>query len=150
MVDQPRRKLAVRFSIAALLFLMLCLGGYLAGYRIGYRQGLSNGEGVVYIRRVYPVGDLVTSPMTKIADFDSLIDLIVTTISPTDWMENGTGDGEIQPFPSNLSLVVSQTKGNHAAIAALLARLRKLQPTSPAASVPPTDNKSPATRAALD
>ena len=32
------------------------------------------------------------------ADFDSLIDLITSTVDAESWMENGTGDGEIQPF----------------------------------------------------
>ncbi len=33
------------------------------------------------------------------ADFDSLIDLIQSTVEYDTWMENGTGEGEIQPFP---------------------------------------------------
>ena len=47
------------------------------------------------------------------ADFDSLIDLIVSTVEFDSWMENGTGEGEIQPFPTNLSLVISQTQRVH-------------------------------------
>jgi hypothetical protein len=35
------------------------------------------------------------------ADFDSLIDLIQSTVSADTWMENGTGDGEISPFDIN-------------------------------------------------
>jgi general secretion pathway protein D len=61
------------------------------------------------------------------ADFDSLIDLIVSTIDSESWAENGTGTGEIQPFPTNLSLVISQTQRVHEQIADLLEQLRRLQ-----------------------
>jgi general secretion pathway protein D len=61
------------------------------------------------------------------ADFDSLIDLIVSTVAHDSWMENGTGEGEIQPFPTNLSLVISQTQRVHEEIADLLEQLRRLQ-----------------------
>ncbi|RIK79559.1 MAG: general secretion pathway protein GspD [Planctomycetota bacterium] len=61
------------------------------------------------------------------ADFDSLIDLIVSTVEHDSWMENGTGEGEIQPFPTNLSLVISQTQRVHEQIADLLDQLRRLQ-----------------------
>ena len=61
------------------------------------------------------------------ADFDSLIDLIVSTVEHESWMENGTGEGEIQPFPTNLSLVISQTQRVHEQIADLLEQLRRLQ-----------------------
>lgn len=61
------------------------------------------------------------------ADFDSLIDLIVSTVEFDSWMENGTGEGEIQPFPTNLSLVISQTQRVHEQIADLLEQLRRLQ-----------------------
>jgi general secretion pathway protein D len=61
------------------------------------------------------------------ADFDSLIDLITSTVEHESWMENGTGEGEIQPFPTNLSLVISQTQRVHEQIADLLEQLRRLQ-----------------------
>ena len=35
------------------------------------------------------------------ADFDSLIDLITSTVEKESWMENGTGEGDIQPFDIN-------------------------------------------------
>ncbi len=61
------------------------------------------------------------------ADFDSLIDLIVSTVSTETWAENGGGEAEIRPFPTNLSLVISQTQAVHEEIADLLEQLRKLQ-----------------------
>jgi general secretion pathway protein D len=61
------------------------------------------------------------------ADFDSLIDLIVSTVANESWAENGGGQAEIRPFPTNLSLVISQTQAVHDQIADLLQQLRKLQ-----------------------
>ena len=60
------------------------------------------------------------------ADFDSLIDLITSTISPTSWTDSG-GTGSIAPFETNLTLVVSQTQEIHEQIADLLQQLRRLQ-----------------------
>ncbi|GIW93931.1 MAG: general secretion pathway protein GspD [Pirellulaceae bacterium] len=59
-------------------------------------------------------------------DFQPLIDLITTTIAPDSWDING-GNGAIQPFVANLSLVVSQTQDVHEQIADLLDQLRRLQ-----------------------
>lgn len=36
------------------------------------------------------------------ADFDSLIDLIQSTVAADSWIDNGTGEGEIRPFPSGV------------------------------------------------
>jgi len=60
------------------------------------------------------------------ADFDSLMDLITSTIAPTTWDDVG-GAGSIAPFDTNLSLVVSQTQDVHEEINDLLEQLRKLQ-----------------------
>jgi len=59
-------------------------------------------------------------------DFDSLIELITTTIEPDSWDEVG-GAGSIAPFETNLSLVVSQTQDVHEQIVDLLEQLRRLQ-----------------------
>ena len=130
-MDAPlRRKRVFRFSIATLLFLMLCLGGYLGGYRAGFNRGTQDVASATTFVRTYPVADLLTPKnpaAAATADFDDLIDVIVATVSPKDWTEKGTGDGEIQPFPSNMSLVVAQNQANHQAIADLLEGLRKSQ-----------------------
>ena len=60
------------------------------------------------------------------ADFDSLIELITTTIQPTTWDDVG-GPGSIKEFETNLSLVVSQTQDVHEEIVDLLEQLRRLQ-----------------------
>lgn len=59
-------------------------------------------------------------------DFDSLIDLITSTISPTTWDDVG-GPGSVAGFDTNLSLVVSQTQEVHDQIVDLLEQLRRLQ-----------------------
>lgn len=60
------------------------------------------------------------------ADFQPLIDLIQSTIAPDEWSETGQGDGTIQPFVPNLSLIVSQTQDIQDQIQDLLKRLREL------------------------
>ncbi len=76
-------------------------------------------------------GQLTTGPGglggAASADFDSLIELITSTIASDTWAENGGGEAEIRPFPTNLSLVVSQTQSVHEEIADLLEQLRRLQ-----------------------
>lgn len=60
------------------------------------------------------------------ADFDTLIELITTTVDPESWEELG-GSGTLSGFPTNLSLVVAQTQEVHERVADLLAQLRRLQ-----------------------
>lgn len=60
------------------------------------------------------------------ADFDTLINLITSTIAPETWEDVG-GAGAIEEFPVNLSLVISQTQDVHEQIADLLDQLRRLQ-----------------------
>jgi len=60
------------------------------------------------------------------ADFQSLIDLIQNTVAPQTWNTVG-GQGAIQPFNTNLSIVVSQTQEVHEELADLLEQLRRLQ-----------------------
>ncbi|MBX7167814.1 MAG: hypothetical protein K1X74_15890 [Pirellulales bacterium] len=60
------------------------------------------------------------------ADFDSLIELITSTVAPTTWDEVG-GPGSVKQFDTNLSLVISQTQEVHEQIVDLLEQLRRLQ-----------------------
>lgn len=90
--------------------------------------------------RVYNVADLVvpippaTAKIAKhgsikgaaVADFNTLIELITSTVAPDTWSEAG-GSGAIEDFPTNLSIVVSQTNDVHEQIGELLGQLRKLQ-----------------------
>lgn len=61
-----------------------------------------------------------------LADFDTLINLITNTVSPDSWEENG-GNGAMEPYPANLSLVISTTQEVHEEVAALLEQLREWQ-----------------------
>ncbi|MFP6752684.1 MAG: hypothetical protein VB855_13475, partial [Pirellulaceae bacterium] len=60
------------------------------------------------------------------ADFDSLIELITTTVEPDSWEDVG-GAGTIKEFAGNLSLVISATQQVHEQIRDLLEQLRRLQ-----------------------
>jgi general secretion pathway protein D len=60
------------------------------------------------------------------ADFQSLMDLIQTTIVPDTWEALG-GPSSMSPYPQNLSLVISTTSEVHDQIADLLESLRRLQ-----------------------
>ncbi|HEY2838910.1 MAG TPA: hypothetical protein VGJ26_07170 [Pirellulales bacterium] len=61
----------------------------------------------------------------SLPDYDSLIQLLTSTVGPDTWEENG-GPGAIQKYPNNLSLVVSNTLQVHEQIADLLDQLRRL------------------------
>jgi general secretion pathway protein D len=60
------------------------------------------------------------------ADFQSLIDLIQTTVSPDTWDALG-GPSTMREYPQNLSLVISTTSDVHDQITDLLESLRRLQ-----------------------
>lgn len=59
-------------------------------------------------------------------DFETLVDLVTTTIAPDSWGEVG-GAGSIRQYETTLSLVVRQTQKVHEEIADLLDQLRRLQ-----------------------
>jgi len=67
----------------------------------------------VFVRVVYTVNDLPVFKDTKNGkEFDAtlLMAHIQNTVDPDSWMSTGKGDAEMQPFPKNKSLVVSQTQ----------------------------------------
>ena len=104
-------------------------GGFGQG---GFGQGglLGNGYGGGPTQYGAPGGQYNTVGPNRLggiteADFDPLIDLIKSTIAPDDW-DDTNGDGTIQPFVSNLSLIVSQTQEVQDQIQDLLKRLREL------------------------
>ncbi len=59
-------------------------------------------------------------------DFDPLVELVTSTVSPQTWAEVG-GPGSIREFATNLSLVISTTQEVHQEVADLLEQLRRLQ-----------------------
>lgn len=60
------------------------------------------------------------------ADFDTLMNLIMQTIEPDSWLQQG-GTSTMLPYPANLSLVISAPQTTHERIADLLESLRRLQ-----------------------
>lgn len=60
-------------------------------------------------------------------DFDSLIELITSTIRQSDWQDNGGTIGFIRPHETTLSLVITHDVRGHEEIENLLTQLRKLQ-----------------------
>ena len=82
--------------------------------------------------KVYPVRDLVAYHFSEagkqeyVEDYDSLIELITTTIEPQSWDEVG-GPGSISGFENASSLVISQTDEVHRAIEPLLVKLRQVK-----------------------
>jgi len=60
------------------------------------------------------------------ADFEPLIELIQSTIQSDSWEDSGTGEGTIQSYPANLSLVVNNTQEVQDQIVDLLKKLREL------------------------
>jgi hypothetical protein len=92
--------------------------------------------------KIYPIGDLVLppnvsgqSPDAQQADFDSLIDLLSSTVKPQSWDSVG-GAGSISPFGNGLAIVVNQTQEVHEEIEDVLAKLRKIKPEGIGQSMP--------------
>ena len=86
---------------------------------------------------LYPVRALVQiagAPLDGLsgthADFDSLINVITSTIAPDTWDEVG-GPGAIEPLQRAPTLVISQTQAIHEQISALLTTLREAKKQAP-------------------
>jgi hypothetical protein len=86
---------------------------------------------------VYDVRDLL-QPAGGNADFDSLIDTIVSCIATESWAENGGGQSDIRPLPPGF-LVISQTARVHEEIQDLLNAVRQMtsQPAQAAVDTTP-------------
>ena len=89
-----------------------------------FQGGMNNGPPATGSNPSIPFGPPTVGGSQ--ADFQSLIDLIQNTVAPQSWNTVG-GSGAIQPFQTNLSIVVSQTQEVHEEIADLLEQLRRLQ-----------------------
>ena len=79
--------------------------------------------------RIYQVHDLVVMPNDPTAthpDFDTLIEIITTTVLPESWRAAGGVAGEIKSFrgPGMLALVVTHNDAGHEQIESLLKTLR--------------------------
>ncbi len=132
--NRESRRRWLQFGVGTLLFLTLCLSGLLSGYQVGYRWGQRSRDREEIIEvRIYDVADLVLSGEPDgngaTADYQTLIDLIQSTVEPAMWDTVG-GPGRAAPFETNLSIVISQTPIIHDEITDLLAHIRRLQKTA--------------------
>lgn len=76
---------------------------------------------------VYPLLDLLHNE-----DYDSLIELLLTTTAVHSWAANGGTEGiEIVPYPQRGALIIAQTTAAHQQIDGMLSALRK-SPINPA------------------
>jgi hypothetical protein len=130
MALNPLGRRAFRFSLGALLFVTLCVCGYLAGYRRGLTAGnLAQPTSGLYSVS-YSVADLITpahepdTPAARSALGDQLVSMIVELVEPATWLENGGADGEIQWNESNESLAIRQSCEVHDRVDNLLKHLR--------------------------
>ncbi|MBL9164193.1 MAG: DUF1598 domain-containing protein [Planctomycetaceae bacterium] len=80
--------------------------GQLPGANIGRAQppnaAVANGPLGLPAGNNVGVGNSNNGGGAALADFDSLIDLITSTVENETWLENGTGEGDIQPFPNGV------------------------------------------------
>jgi type II secretory pathway component GspD/PulD (secretin) len=83
-------------------------------------------ESDLLLTRLYVVSDLVQVSYADGVeeDYESLVDLLVSTVATETWAENGGGVAEIRPLPSTNALVISQTFQVHRQIEQLLADVR--------------------------
>ena len=114
-----------RYSIAFLLFVMVCVCGWFSGYRSGYHAGDSIWNYAGIYTKTYDVHDLVKSTKNAQtgevkADFEQVV-AVVRSIREAD-QETPL---EVAPFELNLSLVVRGSGMEHRRIASVLSDLRQ-------------------------
>ena len=73
-----------------------------------------------------PADETASAANTPAIDFESLIDLIQSTVDPDSWETVG-GNGSIQPHAASQSLVIRQTSKTHQRIEDLFTELRRQQ-----------------------
>ncbi|MEM7455275.1 MAG: hypothetical protein AAF456_13070 [Planctomycetota bacterium] len=98
-------------------------GGGMNGMMPGY-SGFGGGAPQTGVPTYATMGPAGLGGVT-INDFQPLIELIKQTIDPDSW-EDANGEGQINPFVTNLSLIVSQTQEVQDQIQDLLEKLREL------------------------
>ncbi|TWU27937.1 hypothetical protein [Novipirellula artificiosorum] len=127
---------SLRYSIAFLLFLCLCVAGFLAGYRAGYPNGYASGKAKRQAEEPYPevyqIGDLIratgdgTHKNGDPLDYQSLLEATRASVFPTEWQDLG-GRCSMAPVPSLESLVVNATSGVHDRIQAFFGDLSSVK-----------------------
>jgi hypothetical protein len=128
MSASSRLRRATRFSLGGLLFVTLCLCGYLGSHRAGERAGAQQRYDESYFVKTYSVADLVveaTTAETRSRIFAETTEWLKARVTPDRWGGDGDQTCEIQPFDTNGSLIVAQFGFGQDAVAAALAEYRK-------------------------
>jgi hypothetical protein len=113
------------FDVQGTLPAVYGMGGMGGGEKPGDVKGAAGGGAM------FNMAPYATSPRYSIEsapDFDSLIDMITSTVAPTSWDQVG-GPGSIAPF--GRLLVVSQKLGVHRQVESLLADIRAKRQAMP-------------------
>lgn len=124
----------LRFSLATILFLMLCLGGYLAGHKQGFQAGKKVWDIIPVHAMVYLASDLLDSE----TELDDIVAGITSEVVPECWDSEG-GNCSVKPFAKNNSLVVQANAYVHEQVVEHLQSLRAEKVASlPQVGVPTT------------
>lgn len=115
-----------------MLFLCLCVAGFLAGNRVGFREGYASGKAKRQSEdphpKIYEVGDIIrsTSDAAENAagqlNYSFLMGAIETSVFPDEWEAVG-GDCTMCPVPQLETIVVNATSGVHDRLKGFLADL---------------------------
>lgn len=129
--DCPKRRW-IRFSLATLLFISLCVAGLLGGYQSGYRHGYASGAGqrgdetqsaASYDTSVIIWPDLPDDERAKAVE--ELKSLITSAVAPDEW--TSAAGNEIREFPQNQSLVITAPGYVHRGIRDLFTEIESLK-----------------------
>lgn len=99
------------------------------------------------VMNLYDVADLVLRNDDAQADYDTLINLIQTTIDTKSWHDSG-GDVAPAPFPTGQFLLVTATRETHDGVVDLLAQIRAVA-ANRSARTPQSSTGAAAIEAAL-
>lgn len=117
----------LRFNLAALMFVTLCVCGYLGSYRYGERAGAKQHYDESYFIKVYSLADLLfETPNEDQRDKHAaaIVEKLKSTVAPASWTAPDMQHGEIQVFPRNGSLIIGQHGAVHDQIATAIEGLR--------------------------
>ena len=117
--DTDRSRRGLRFSMATLLFVVLCLCGYLAGHKQGYRDGKALWDIMPLYHKVYLASDLLDSE----TEFDEIMSNIAREVVPESWEDTG-GNCTVKAFPEKGSLVVGANSYVHEEVVKYFKTLR--------------------------
>lgn len=125
-----RRCIALRFSLAALLFLVFCLAGFFAGFRYGVETGKSYWRGESQAVQLYDVADLLSfgDDKTRQREFAALIARLQDSVDPSHscWRDTG-GMGYVKVAHDGMHLEVLCPWKDHRRVNQAIAELRDQQ-----------------------